>query len=65
MTSNLPIPSLALRSEFGGIYFDYFNRTDNPDDQAHVAQILLDQLMEQPEWVLPYLPKVGMVTVCR
>ncbi|CAE7678582.1 unnamed protein product, partial [Symbiodinium necroappetens] len=39
-------------------YFDYFDRTDNQDDQAYVAQIMLDQLIEQPEWVLPYLPKV-------
>ncbi|CAJ1388333.1 unnamed protein product [Effrenium voratum] len=40
------------------IYFEYFDRTDNQDDQAYVAQILLDQLIEQHDWVLPYLPKV-------
>ena len=41
-----------------GVYFEYFDRTDNQDDQAYVAAIMLDQLIEQPEWVLPYLPKV-------
>lgn len=56
------LSKVATSSEFKPedvrIYFEYFDRTDNPDDQAHVAQILLDQLLEQPEWVLPYLPKV-------
>eukprot|EP00913_Durusdinium_trenchii_P025359 g23807.t1 len=50
--------SSEFRPEDVRIYFDYFDRTDNPDDQAHVANTLLDQLIEQPEWVLPYLPKV-------
>ena len=43
-----------------GIYFEYFDRTDNQDDQAYVAQILLDQLIEQHDWVLPYLPKAAI-----
>ncbi|CAE7497615.1 unnamed protein product [Symbiodinium natans] len=47
-----------FRPEDVRFYFDYFDRTDNQDDQAYVAQIMLDQLIEQPEWVLPYLPKV-------
>ena len=35
--------------------------TDGADDKAHVAQILLDQLIDQPDWVLPYLPKACRV----
>lgn len=56
------LSKVATSSEFKPedvrIYFEYFDRTDGADDQAHVAQILLDQLIDQPDWVLPYLPKV-------
>jgi len=47
-----------FRPEDVRVYFEYFDRTDNQDDQAYVAQMMLDQLIEQPDWVLPYLPKV-------
>lgn len=39
-------------------FFEFFDRADRQDDRAVVAELLLDQLIESPEWVLPFLPKV-------
>uniref|UniRef100_A0A7S2JGX6 S1 motif domain-containing protein n=1 Tax=Zooxanthella nutricula TaxID=1333877 RepID=A0A7S2JGX6_9DINO len=39
-------------------FFDYFDRADKEEDTTHVADFLLAQLIELPEWRLPYLPKV-------
>eukprot|EP00930_Biecheleria_cincta_P001746 TRINITY_DN102849_c0_g1_i1.p1 TRINITY_DN102849_c0_g1~~TRINITY_DN102849_c0_g1_i1.p1 ORF type:complete len:2224 (+),score=519.81 TRINITY_DN102849_c0_g1_i1:62-6733(+) len=39
-------------------FFGYFDQADKQDDQAYVADSLLTELIEQQEWVLPFLPKV-------
>ncbi|CAE8590913.1 unnamed protein product, partial [Polarella glacialis] len=50
--------SADLAAEEVRHFFEFFDQADQQEDQAYVAGLLLDQLIESSEWSLPFLPQV-------
>jgi len=56
------LAKVATSSEFPPdkvrCFFEFFDEADREEDMKHVADFLLSQLREAPEWRLPFLPQV-------